>query len=133
MSVLINRLNGIELFTSTALIDALTARAFWCPFVALDESSTLLDAMLLLGQYGLHRVPVIAPTSDSNEHITNMITQSALLKLLQRHLHFFSGLAKRSLLDLGLGTPKPVIAIDENKTVLDAFNLIRDQACVVVH
>ena len=25
------------------------ARAFWSPFVALDESATLLDAMLLLG------------------------------------------------------------------------------------
>ena len=65
--------------------------------------------MLLLGQYALHRVPVlgISPV-DSTVQITNLITQSALLKLLDRHMHFFSGITKKSLLELGLGTPKKV-------------------------
>lgn len=108
-------------------VSDLTTRAFWCPFVALDESSSLFDAMLLLGQYGLHRIPVLAHASEGHDKMTNLITQSALLKLLDRHLHFFHDLTKRSLLDLGLGTPKNVISIDEHKSVLDAFHLIRDQ------
>ena len=57
-----------------------------------------------LQQYGLHRVPVLGNAgADGAQRITNLITQSALLKMLERHLHFFADLTKRTLIDLGLG------------------------------
>ena len=74
-------------------------------------------------------MPVLS-LGAGGEKIANLITQSALLKMLERHLHFFDELTKRSLLDLGLGTPVPVVAIEEHQTVLDAFHLIREQARV---
>jgi hypothetical protein len=47
------------------------------PFVPLPTSATLLDAMLLLSRH-LHRVPVV----ESGGDISNLITQSALLKFV---------------------------------------------------
>ena len=82
--------------------------------------------MFLMGQHGLHRVPVLGDR-DGETKIVNLITQSAILKLLARHLQFFVSLTSKTLTEIGLGTPKHVVAIDEKKTVWEAFKLIRDQ------
>ena len=47
----------------------------------LQQSSSLLDAMFLLSaRRRLHRIPVVGPEGD----IVNIITQSALLRVLVR-------------------------------------------------
>ena len=51
------------------------------PFVPLPSSASMLDAMFLLSaRRRLHRIPVVDPEGD----IMNIITQSALLRVVVR-------------------------------------------------
>ena len=51
----------------------------WLPFVSLHDSAMLSDAMSLLGRERFHRVLV---THSGSDVISNIITQSAVVKVL---------------------------------------------------
>ena len=99
-------------------------------FVPLDPSeNTFLDAMILLGKYGIHRAWLVnSPAGD----ITNVITQSAVLELLGNNIDSFQALAALPLSKLGLGQHKAVAAVTVANTSWDAFRLIHDNVCASV-
>ena len=79
------------------------------PFVPLlEDSSTLLDAVLILGKHGLHRLCVVQPGGD----ITNIITQSALIKALMVALPHLAPIADKTLRQLGLAVKPHLYAVN---------------------
>lgn len=98
----------------------------WGPFIPVDSrTSSLLDAMVLLGKYGVRRLPVIdSHTGD----ITNMITQSGMLQVLYANIDRFDDFfLSRSIEQLGLVRRRPVFSVTVHQTMLDAFKLMRDK------
>lgn len=85
------------------------------------DRGNLLDAMLLCGQHYLHRVPVVKSPGD----ITNIITQSALVQTLAANLERFESVGKRSLKEHGFGEPARVVSAKKTNTLMEAFDLIR--------
>eukprot|EP00054_Salpingoeca_dolichothecata_P003653 m.27923 g.27923 ORF g.27923 m.27923 type:complete len:333 (-) comp14034_c0_seq1:49-1047(-) len=92
------------------------------PFVAVDDSSNLLDILLLLGRYGLRRIPVVKIGGD----LENIITQSAVVAALARSTDEFEMFSK-TLAELKLSEPVEVLSVKDEQTPLDAFKLLRDK------
>lgn len=93
------------------------------PFVPVDyDKGTLLDCMLLCGQHGFRRLPVVkTPGGD----VVNIVTQSALVQTLGANLERFKAVGGRTLEELGLGQRGTVLSVTENQPLQDAFDLIR--------
>lgn len=93
------------------------------PFVPLDPECTMLDAMLIMGKYQLHRIPIVQrPGGD----IRNFLTQSAVIEAIASRSEHFKKLTSKSLAELGLATPQKVISVTINDTLHDAIRLIRE-------
>lgn len=112
---------------NTATIAELANSARWTKFIPLDsKTSTTLDALLLLGKYGQHRVCIVdSPGGD----LVNMITQSAMLEQLAHCNPMFESLTSKTLKQLGWSEHpdgKALISINIEKTYWDAFGLISD-------
>jgi len=91
------------------------------PFVALDITCTLRDVMLLLGKHHLYRVAVI---DGEKQELVNLLTQSAIIKVLHDNISKFSGLVDRTLKELGLAEPKKVLSVPIHAPAMSAFQLI---------
>eukprot|EP00048_Salpingoeca_helianthica_P004058 m.73290 g.73290 ORF g.73290 m.73290 type:complete len:579 (+) comp13030_c0_seq1:903-2639(+) len=114
-------------FASTTVKDLMATKSLGL-FIPLDpEAHTLLDALLLLGRYGIRRIPVI---SASTNKIQNIITQSAVAKLLSDMFisdKTFSEHAGKTLRGLGLGTEQPqqpLVCVYETDTLMHAMQQI---------
>eukprot|EP00045_Choanoeca_perplexa_P006181 m.52412 g.52412 ORF g.52412 m.52412 type:complete len:467 (+) comp13501_c0_seq1:65-1465(+) len=113
----------VKAFRETTVKDAITFARFG-PFVPVDfENGNLLDCMLLGGHHGIRRVPVVqVPGGD----LVNIITQSALVQTLSANLPRFSGVASKTMRELGFGDAGYLITINVNHPLKEAFQLIRD-------
>ena len=100
------------------------------PFVPLlEDSSTLLDAVLILAKHGLHRVCVVSSGGD----ITNVITQSALLAALAAELPALGSVTSRTLRELGLAVKKTLYSVNLDDGVWAAIKVgvcVRPCGCV---
>eukprot|EP00043_Microstomoeca_roanoka_P010441 m.99208 g.99208 ORF g.99208 m.99208 type:complete len:342 (+) comp14897_c0_seq1:81-1106(+) len=114
-------------FASTPISDVIDAdpnTARFSPFVPLDEErNTMLDVMLLLGKYALHRAYIVKSCAD----ITNVITQSAVVQFLHEHKERMASTMNRTLAELGLGQNEPV-NVKTDETFWTAFRLMRAKA-----
>lgn len=112
----------VEEFRKTTVGDAAQFARFG-PFVPIDYSrGNLLDAMLLCGQHGIRRVPVVkTPGGD----IVNIITQSALVQTLSANLDRFKTVSKCTLAQLGLASPCPVFSVTTDDKLRVAFHIIK--------
>eukprot|EP00049_Salpingoeca_infusionum_P005685 m.95247 g.95247 ORF g.95247 m.95247 type:complete len:342 (-) comp13053_c0_seq1:517-1542(-) len=115
----------------TEVIDADPDTARFNPFVPLDPSNnTMLDVMLLLGKYAQHRAFVVETAGD----ITNVITQSAVVKFLKGYVDRMAPTMHKSLRDLNLVRPatRPVASVGDADTFWTAFKLMREKGVSAV-
>eukprot|EP00730_Choanoeca_flexa_P007932 TRINITY_DN12415_c4_g2_i17.p1 TRINITY_DN12415_c4_g2~~TRINITY_DN12415_c4_g2_i17.p1 ORF type:complete len:343 (+),score=99.98 TRINITY_DN12415_c4_g2_i17:363-1391(+) len=106
--------------TELVSLDSDTAR--FNPFIPLAEANnTMLEVMLLLGKYAQHRAYVVEPGAD----ISNVITQSALVKFLADNLDQVDVLANSRVGQLPLSKPKEVVSVSAQDTFWDAFKLMK--------
>lgn len=96
------------------------------PFVALAESCTVLDAALVMGKYGQHRLMVV---DESSSVLTNVITQSALVRFLANKelLGKMAPVVGKTLSELGLGSSGKVYSVDIDDAVVSAFTILAEQ------
>ncbi len=69
-----------KMLSETKLKDMDDGARVWAPFVPLRPEEAMLDAMLIMGKYGVHRVPVC----NREGVIVNIITQSAVVARIAR-------------------------------------------------
>lgn len=91
----------------------------------LEESSTLLDVMVLLGQYRLHRVVVVKPGAGGD--ITNIITQSAIVQALHSNKKVLTRITDRTLKELGLAEPRQIYSVHLDDDAFNAFKIITEK------
>jgi len=94
------------------------------PFPNCSSSSTMRDVMLLLGKYRYHRIII---TDVKQELIENIITQSAVVRALLKHMDSHEALTKyvnRSITSLGLAASKTIIHVNMKSKAIDAFRLV---------
>jgi len=95
---------------------------FWAKFVPLQQEDTLLDAMLIMGNYGVHRVPVV----DKEGNIINIITQSAVVDQISKHMDEFKEVCSKSIEELGLADRRECFKVTIDSPLRDAIRAIRD-------
>eukprot|EP00047_Mylnosiga_fluctuans_P003661 m.230253 g.230253 ORF g.230253 m.230253 type:complete len:591 (+) comp12033_c0_seq1:33-1805(+) len=109
----------------TTKVAELMAGKRYAPFIPLDpDVHTLHDAMLLLGKYGLRRIPIV---QASTNRVTNIVTQSAVIRLLSQIIpsdQQFAQFARQTLRDMRLAEPVPMFSVHESDTVMHALQLI---------
>lgn len=116
-------IEACEAFRTTTVADAVEHSALG-PFVPVEyDRGTLLDCMLLCGQHAIRRVPIVkTPGGD----LANIITQSALIQTLAANLDRFQSVARKTLRELGMGTPARVWKVTKDQPLKRAFLMIRD-------
>ena len=80
----------------------------WAPFIPVSADSSMLCVLLLLSKYRLRNVPVV---ERGEPCITNYITQSAVIKGLERckGRDWFDSISAHPITELGL----PFMSSDE--------------------
>lgn len=109
-----------EIITGTKLQDL--DPKHWSPFLPLKPSDSLLDAMLIMGQYGVHRVPVVGDDGA----LINIITQSAVVDQLAKNMDQFASIGSKTLESLGLANHVDCFTVTIDSTLRAAIKAIRD-------
>jgi len=91
------------------------------PFVPLALNSSMRDAMLLLGKHHLYRIVVI---DAEKQELANIITQSAMVKVLADNMKSFGDIGKKTLTELGLAASKTIYSVSLDNLAIDAFKLM---------
>lgn len=116
-------LTASELYKKTTVQD-ISGTFRWAPFLALQESNSMLTVLLLLSKYKMKSVPIVGGSK-----IENIITQSAVIHMLAEcaGLHWFENWGTKKLAELGLPlmSAKQVVKVYEDEPVLQAFKLMR--------
>ncbi|GAB4860449.1 SNF1- protein kinase regulatory subunit gamma-1 [Ancistrocladus abbreviatus] len=118
-------LTSSDLYKNTKVQDI--AGSFrWAPFLALQNSNSMLTLLLLLSKYKMKSVPVVEP---GEAKIDNIISQSAVIHMLAEcaGFHWFENWGNKKLSELGLPlmSPKHVIEVYDDEPVLQAFKMMR--------
>jgi len=87
-----------------------------CPVMS---STSLLDAMRVMVDNHVQRLPVVGV----DHTVKNIVTQSAIVAFLSKHLDELGDFVDKSLESLGF-KPKQVISISVDRPTIDAFRLI---------
>ena len=85
----------------------------------------MLDVMVLLGQYRLHRVVVVKPGAGGD--ITNIITQSAIVQALHSNKKVLTRITDRTLKELGLAEPRQIYSVHLDDDAFNAFKIITEK------
>lgn len=116
-------LTASELYKKTTVRD-ISGTFRWAPFLALQDTNSMLTVLLLLSKYKMKGVPVVGGAK-----VENIITQSAVIHMLAEcaGLHWFENFGTKKLSELGLPLmkPKQVVRVYEDEPVLQAFKLMR--------
>lgn len=88
--------------------------------------NTMLDVMLIIGRFGFHRLPVITDAGD----LSNIITQSAVVKYLVDTQEGVKELTSKTLAELGFDKRQEVISVNSDASLEDAIQLLRDHVRV---
>jgi len=91
------------------------------PFVGLAVDASVRDAMLLLGKQHMYRIAVI---DWEKKQIVNVITQSAMVKVLGDNMKHFGEFGKKTLADVSLGGKKDVFSVGHDVLTIEAFKLM---------
>jgi len=94
------------------------------PFVPLALTSSMRDAMLLLGKHHLYRIIVI---DAEKQELANIITQSAMVKVLGDNMKSFGDFGKKTMTDLGLAEKKTIFSVSLDNLAIDAFKLMLEK------
>lgn len=86
-----------------------------------SASATLLEAVNKMATNHVQRIPIV----NKDNHITNLLTQSAVIEYLAKHVDQLGPAIQKSLKELHFER-KPVISIDHNKSAIEAFKLMAD-------
>ncbi|WOH12645.1 hypothetical protein DCAR_0832151 [Daucus carota subsp. sativus] len=115
-----------EPFTSTTVRSVVKSYR-WAPFIPVSADSSMLCVLLLLSKYRLRNVPVV---ERGEPCITNYITQSAVIKGLERckGRDWFDSISAHPITELGLPfmSSDEVISIENTELVLEAFKKMKD-------
>jgi len=95
------------------------------PMHPLRPSDPVSDAMSLYVETGTHRVAVLA-TNTTAAQIGNVLTQSAVVSWLAKHVDHLGSLGHKSLKELGV-TKKEVFSVKCTDKAVDAFQLMVDK------
>lgn len=121
-SLSITSLSALRNEFTTTPISNLAGSSRWIPFVPILSTDSLLEVMLLLGKYGVHRVCVV---DFGASKIRNIITQSAVANMLAEHLADFSGLVNLTLAELEMTTAhESLLSIKSSNTYMDALRIL---------
>ncbi|KAL9239360.1 hypothetical protein vseg_013692 [Gypsophila vaccaria] len=116
-------LTASELYKKTKVGD-ISGTFRWAPFLALQDTNSMLTVLLLLSKYKMKSVPIVGGAK-----IENIITQSAVIHMLAEcaGLHWFENWGTKKLTHLGLPliSGKQVIKVYVDDPVLQAFKLMR--------
>lgn len=83
--------------------------------------SNLLEAVNKMATNHVQRIPIV----DKDGHILNLLTQSAIIAYLSKHIDQIGPAINKTLKELNF-EKKPVISIDHNKPAIDAFRLMTE-------
>jgi len=83
--------------------------------------------MLVLGKHGRHRVVV-----EDEHDITNIITQSAVLRLIHDNLQHLGSITRHTVGDLGLAVRRKIYTVSLDDEAKHAFVLIAEKVCVAI-
>ncbi|KAL2934433.1 SNF1-related protein kinase regulatory subunit gamma-1 [Bienertia sinuspersici] len=116
-------LTASELYKKTTVRD-ISGTFRWAPFLALQDTNSMLTVLLLLSKYKMKSVPVVGKAK-----IENIITQSAVIHMLAEcaGLHWFESFGTKKLTEIGLPlmSSTQVVKVYEDESVLQAFRLMR--------
>eukprot|EP00038_Savillea_parva_P019721 m.28550 g.28550 ORF g.28550 m.28550 type:complete len:343 (+) comp4527_c0_seq1:59-1087(+) len=90
-------------------------------FHCVNRNASLEEATTLLLKKGCHRVPVV----DDSGKIVNIMSQSTIIKFLNDHMDELDDFGKITIAEAACGT-SPVLSVNSNDTVLDAFRVIAE-------
>lgn len=101
----------------------------WAPFLALQETNSMLTVLLLLSKYKMKGVPVVGDAK-----VENIITQSAVIHMLAEcsGLHWFENFGTKKLTEIGLPlmSPKQVFKVCGSLLVLYFVILYQGIVCI---
>mmetsp|Transcript_22614 Transcript_22614/g.52680 ORF Transcript_22614/g.52680 Transcript_22614/m.52680 type:complete len:323 (-) Transcript_22614:89-1057(-) len=103
---------------TTQTIDSVLKKSGRNNLVVVDKDASLREVVELLGQ-GNHRIVI----TDGDKMI-NIITQSAMVRLLGAHQDKLGELGTKTVRELGMGTA-PVITVQNSDSASHAFSEIR--------
>jgi len=84
-------------------------------------SATLLEAVNQMAANHVQRIPIV----NKDNLITNLLTQSAVIDYLAKHVDQLGPAVQKTLKELHF-EKKPVISIDHSKLAIDAFKLMAE-------
>lgn len=102
-------------FNST-LCSVLPNRSMRNPWAVIHENASIQTAINSMAETGLTRLAV----TDEGGHLTSILTQTRLVRYLSNRAHEMGKITEIPLRRFGLGN-NPVIGIDENEPVINAF------------
>jgi len=86
-----------------------------------NAGANLFDAVTLMATNHVQRIPIL----DREGNILNLLTQSAVIDYLAKHVEQLGPSIKKTLKELNFGN-KPVISIYHNKPAIEAFKLMAE-------
>jgi len=104
-------------------------------FVPISEDDTLLKAIQAFQMKYVHRLPVM---SKDGKKLVSLVSQSSIVQYLSKNSDIFGEIGRKSIQELhvgALGTMKPVISIEENSPLMEAFETLQKNkiyGCAVV-
>jgi len=90
-------------------------------FIPIQKSANLLQAIEILSRFGYHRAPII---DDEGSEIIAILSQSDVVRFLYSNLDLFASKSKKEVKELIGVNPKPVVCVDLNAMVFEAFELM---------
>lgn len=95
------------------------------PFLPLEQTSTLKDAVVLLGNYRVRRLPII---DDAEGDLINIVTQSSVVARLAELMGDpeLEAHGAKSLTEAGLDSVVKLHCVRTDQPVREAFKLIRE-------
>jgi len=86
-----------------------------------QSGATLLDAVNKMASNHVQRIPIV----NKDSQILNLLTQSAIIAYLAKHVDQLGPSIQKTLKELHF-EKKPVISIDHNKSAIEAFKLMAE-------
>lgn len=92
------------------------------PYLPVPETTPMSEVIRLFIECNLHRVLV----HDENNKLSNVITQTAIINILSRHISELGAVANKTISELNLGSA-PVFTVDISLPTIEAFKTMRDK------
>jgi len=108
-------------FASTSVVD-MADFSHKNPFVPVRDTASLFELFKILGQYGVHRVPVI----NESGKIVNLATQSMVVNFLVGNIDNLGDKMNKTVGELGVGSDN-VISVGLEDPCINAFHIMSEK------